>query len=958
MKSPFKFLDSYTKDDRDIFFGRDREIEELYQHVFESNLLLVYGVSGTGKSSLINCGLANKFLDTDWLPLMIRRGGNIVESIAISIKGASITKQNNKFATPGDFKKGVRSLYLDHYKPVFFIFDQFEELFIFGDKEERNAFIRIVKTLNESELQCRMIFVMREEYMAGFTEFEKHIPTIFSNRVRIEKMLHRNAMEVIKGPCNAFNINLEEGFAESLLEKLSPGEADIELTYLQVSLDKIYRLSVGSLPPPPPEGENKVRVSVTQENTQKSSATRDSEEEVSFTLSLLNKIGDVSDLLGSFLEEQLSLLDDPDTALTVLKSFVSVKGTRQQIKPEDAREYARTLGKDVNEPVMNELIQTFVNLRILRDKDQYGKYELRHDALAAKIYEHFTLAEKELLEVRKYLENAYYTFENRGVPLKKDDLDYLAVYENRLILPKHLQDFIDQSRQKYLVQQKILTRISRISLIVFILIIAAVLRIYLSSKSNTEENNLIGKILLNSDFNPYNSLVESIELWEKYKTSTVLQKIIIDNFNKLLLLEVDTTNALFLLQKEMKPKILISTVIDAEMSKNGNFIYGWMENQQVFIYNIPTGKVNYFNIEKIPANLELSEKDSLLAVVFDDNNGIVYDLRGNKLFDFSTTLNSIMNERLITFFPDESFLMAAVIDNLVKVYNRSGQIEAELEGQNERINSIDISPDGRFLVTSSCDKKCYIWHLNQRLNRFSVYDSLVGHNDTVWSCEFNRTGKYIITSSADSTIRIWDLNGIQRDADFSFGYNYEEIRRYKTKYGMYDDDIEDINLSPYYRKVCDANFSKDELSVVATGYTCRDNKHGQKQVDYNQVMYFDLNSKFNKYKYTPFSNIADHQSGKIVPQIFNRLIISPDGETAAAVNNNSNKIFLLAADGLHLTTYDGNYAMFSKEGKYLYFISRNSVFHVPVNAMEIKELIEKYQISESTDSENGLKMVI
>jgi hypothetical protein len=36
MNSPFKFLDSYTKEDRDIFFGRDREIEELYQRIFES----------------------------------------------------------------------------------------------------------------------------------------------------------------------------------------------------------------------------------------------------------------------------------------------------------------------------------------------------------------------------------------------------------------------------------------------------------------------------------------------------------------------------------------------------------------------------------------------------------------------------------------------------------------------------------------------------------------------------------------------------------------------------------------------------------------------------------------------------------------------------------------------------------------------------------------------------------
>src|SRR4030043_2486355 len=111
MKSPFKFLDSYTKDDREIFFGRNREIEELYQRVFDSKLLMDYGVSGTGKSSLIHCGLANKFLDTDWLPIVIRRGGNIIESMSSGIKAASITEQQSKFATPGDFKKSVRSLY-------------------------------------------------------------------------------------------------------------------------------------------------------------------------------------------------------------------------------------------------------------------------------------------------------------------------------------------------------------------------------------------------------------------------------------------------------------------------------------------------------------------------------------------------------------------------------------------------------------------------------------------------------------------------------------------------------------------------------------------------------------------------------------------------------------------------------------------------------------------------------
>lgn len=103
MRSPFKFLDSYTKDDREIFFGRNRETEELYQRVFESRILLVYGVSGTGKSSLVHCGLANKFPESDWLPLSVRRGTNITESMAAVIRNASVTKQNNKFLSPGDF---------------------------------------------------------------------------------------------------------------------------------------------------------------------------------------------------------------------------------------------------------------------------------------------------------------------------------------------------------------------------------------------------------------------------------------------------------------------------------------------------------------------------------------------------------------------------------------------------------------------------------------------------------------------------------------------------------------------------------------------------------------------------------------------------------------------------------------------------------------------------------------
>ena len=90
--SPFKFLDAYEKEDKDIFFGRDDEVEQLYNLVFQSNLTLVYGQSGTGKTSLIQCGLANRFAQSDWFNVYIRRNDNISNSLLQSLKRYNVAE--------------------------------------------------------------------------------------------------------------------------------------------------------------------------------------------------------------------------------------------------------------------------------------------------------------------------------------------------------------------------------------------------------------------------------------------------------------------------------------------------------------------------------------------------------------------------------------------------------------------------------------------------------------------------------------------------------------------------------------------------------------------------------------------------------------------------------------------------------------------------------------------------
>src|SRR3954470_11600890 len=59
----------------ELFKGRDEDIRNLYELISLQNLIVLFGRSGLGKSSLLNAGLVNSFKsDPSIVPIFLRFG--------------------------------------------------------------------------------------------------------------------------------------------------------------------------------------------------------------------------------------------------------------------------------------------------------------------------------------------------------------------------------------------------------------------------------------------------------------------------------------------------------------------------------------------------------------------------------------------------------------------------------------------------------------------------------------------------------------------------------------------------------------------------------------------------------------------------------------------------------------------------------------------------------------------
>jgi WD40 repeat protein/class 3 adenylate cyclase len=108
----------------------------------------------------------------------------------------------------------------------------------------------------------------------------------------------------------------------------------------------------------------------------------------------------------------------------------------------------------------------------------------------------------------------------------------------------------------------------------------------------------------------------------------------------------------------------------------------------------------------------------------------------------------------VTISSDGQMIASGSLDTTVKLWNLEGQILQTLRGHNARVDSISFSPNGQIIATASWDKTIKFWSLQREpIQIFSC------HTDWVNGISFSPDSQIIATGSNDKTIKLWNLAG-------------------------------------------------------------------------------------------------------------------------------------------------------------------------------------------------------
>jgi tetratricopeptide (TPR) repeat protein len=227
--NPFPGLRPFEADEDHLFFGREREIDELLRRLRTTRFLSVVGTSGSGKSSLIRSGLIPSLYSggmaragSGWRIAMLRPGEDPIGHLAAALSPPEILGSaepelagTEHVLLEASLRRSTRGLVeamrLARLRPddnLLVVVDQFEELFRFRRSRQvensRDDAIAFVKLLLEAVKQDRfpiyVVLTMRSDFIGDCMEYPGLAEAVNDGQYLVPRMGRDALRSAVTGP--------------------------------------------------------------------------------------------------------------------------------------------------------------------------------------------------------------------------------------------------------------------------------------------------------------------------------------------------------------------------------------------------------------------------------------------------------------------------------------------------------------------------------------------------------------------------------------------------------------------------------------------------------------------------------------------------------------------------------------------------------------------------------------
>lgn len=262
--NPFPGLRPFTVDECHLFFGREGQADDILLKLSKHRFVSVMGYSGSGKSSLMYCGLIpvlyGGFVTNSgphWHVVITRPGSNPIQNLAASIVKLLLSEgrinpedsQIHQSIITSVLKSSSHGLvevsrYLQTHQleNVFFLVDQFEELFRSRSdsqetevSDESQVFVNLLlEAVKEPDVPIFCAITMRSDFIARCAAYPGLTEVINESNYLVPQMTREQKKMAIEGPIAVAGGKISQRLVKRLLSDI--GKNQDHLPILQHAL--------------------------------------------------------------------------------------------------------------------------------------------------------------------------------------------------------------------------------------------------------------------------------------------------------------------------------------------------------------------------------------------------------------------------------------------------------------------------------------------------------------------------------------------------------------------------------------------------------------------------------------------------------------------------------------------------------------------------------------------------